>query len=70
MSVPFIVIVVQRVYAVGKPPDGRICFFSGLKNVVVLPAIGMHYQEAFILLMIDACCQETVRWRRASLAVI
>lgn len=70
MSVPFIVIVVQRVYAVGKPPDGKICFFSGLKNVVVLPAIGMHYQEAFILPMIDACCQETVRWRRASLAVI
>ncbi|KAH8995448.1 RdRP-domain-containing protein [Lactarius akahatsu] len=31
---------IQRVYAVGKPPDDKICFFSGLKNVVVLPAIG------------------------------
>ncbi|KAI0253582.1 RNA dependent RNA polymerase-domain-containing protein [Lactifluus subvellereus] len=31
---------VQRVYAVGKPPDDKICFFRGLKNVVVLPAIG------------------------------
>lgn len=31
---------VQRVYAVGKPPDDKICFFSNLKNVVVLPAIG------------------------------
>ena len=70
MSAPLIVVVVQRVYAVGKPPDGKICFFSELKNVVVLPAIGMHYQEAFFLHMIDACWQETVRWRRASLAVI
>ncbi|KAH9018115.1 RdRP-domain-containing protein [Lactarius pseudohatsudake] len=31
---------IQRVYAVGKPPDDKICFFSGLKNVVVLPVIG------------------------------
>lgn len=31
---------IQCVYAVGKPPDDKICFFSGLKNVVVLPAIG------------------------------
>jgi RNA-dependent RNA polymerase len=31
---------VQQVYAVGKPPDDKVCFFRGLKNVVVLPAIG------------------------------
>lgn len=34
-------IIVQRVNAVGEPPDGRICFFRGLKNVVVLPAVGV-----------------------------
>ncbi|KAI9449714.1 RdRP-domain-containing protein [Lactarius psammicola] len=31
---------IQPVDAVGKPPDDKICFFSELKNVVVLPAIG------------------------------
>ncbi|KAI9452162.1 RdRP-domain-containing protein [Russula earlei] len=31
---------VQRVYAVGKPPKDKICFFDDLKNVVVLPAVG------------------------------
>jgi len=31
---------VQRVYAIGKPPDDRICFFRGLKNVVVFPVVG------------------------------
>ncbi|KAF8260154.1 RdRP-domain-containing protein [Lactarius quietus] len=31
---------VQCVYAVGEPPKDKICFFRGLKNVVVLPAIG------------------------------
>ncbi|KAF8267887.1 RNA dependent RNA polymerase-domain-containing protein [Lactarius quietus] len=31
---------VRRVFAVGKPPDDKICFFSKLKNVVVLPAVG------------------------------
>ena len=31
---------VQRVYAVGEPPEDKICFFRGLKNVVVLPAVG------------------------------
>ncbi|KAH9014013.1 RdRP-domain-containing protein [Lactarius hengduanensis] len=30
----------QRVYAVGEPPKDKICFFRGLKNVVVLPAVG------------------------------
>jgi hypothetical protein len=34
-------VVVQRVNAVGKPPDDKICFFDGLKNVVVLPAVGV-----------------------------
>jgi hypothetical protein len=34
-------VVVQRVNAVGKPPDDKICFFRGLKNVVVLPAVGV-----------------------------
>ncbi|KAI0064493.1 RdRP-domain-containing protein [Artomyces pyxidatus] len=31
---------VQRVHAVGKPPDDKLCFFKDLKNVVVLPAVG------------------------------
>ncbi|KAI9428733.1 RdRP-domain-containing protein [Lactarius indigo] len=31
---------VQCVYAVGEPPKDKICFFHGLKNVVVLPAVG------------------------------
>ncbi|KAI9446025.1 RdRP-domain-containing protein [Lactarius indigo] len=31
---------VQRVHAVGEPPKDKICFFRGLKNVVVLPAVG------------------------------
>ncbi|KAH9989050.1 RNA dependent RNA polymerase-domain-containing protein [Russula compacta] len=31
---------VQHVFAVGKPPEDKICFFRDLKNVVVLPAIG------------------------------
>lgn len=30
----------QRVFAVGEPPEDKICFFRGLKNVVVLPAVG------------------------------
>ncbi|KAI0253578.1 RdRP-domain-containing protein [Lactifluus subvellereus] len=31
---------VQRVYAVGEPPQNKLCFFRDLKNVVVLPAVG------------------------------
>ncbi|OSD06554.1 RdRP-domain-containing protein [Trametes coccinea BRFM310] len=31
---------VQRVKAVGKPPDDKICFFRNLRNVVVLPSVG------------------------------
>ncbi|KAH9996136.1 RNA dependent RNA polymerase-domain-containing protein [Russula compacta] len=33
---------VQRVWAVGEPPEGKKCFFRGLKNVVVLPAVGQR----------------------------
>ncbi|CDO73610.1 hypothetical protein BN946_scf185014.g80 [Trametes cinnabarina] len=28
---------VQRVWAIGEPPADKVCFFRGLKNVVVLP---------------------------------
>ncbi|PCH37887.1 hypothetical protein WOLCODRAFT_65369 [Wolfiporia cocos MD-104 SS10] len=31
---------IQRVFAIGKPPDNQICFFRNLKNVVVLPSKG------------------------------
>ncbi|EIN07212.1 RdRP-domain-containing protein [Punctularia strigosozonata HHB-11173 SS5] len=31
---------IQRVYAIGKPPEDQLCFFSRLKNVVVLPSVG------------------------------
>ncbi|OBZ65791.1 RNA-dependent RNA polymerase 1 [Grifola frondosa] len=31
---------VQRVFAIGKPPDDKVCFFRNLKNVVVLPSCG------------------------------
>ncbi|RXW21516.1 hypothetical protein EST38_g4325 [Candolleomyces aberdarensis] len=31
---------VQRVYAIGKPPDEGLCAFRGLVNVVVLPSVG------------------------------
>jgi hypothetical protein len=39
---------VQRVFAVGKPPDDKVCFFRGLKNVVVLPAIGAQNPMVFL----------------------
>ncbi|KAF7311429.1 RNA-dependent RNA polymerase [Mycena kentingensis (nom. inval.)] len=29
---------IQRVQAIGKPPEGMLCSFDGLKNVVVLPS--------------------------------
>ena len=29
----------QRVFAVGKPPDDKICFFCRLKNAVLLPVV-------------------------------
>ncbi|KAH9945817.1 RNA dependent RNA polymerase-domain-containing protein [Epithele typhae] len=31
---------VQRVYAIGEPPAGKICSFRNLRNVVVLPSRG------------------------------
>ena len=31
---------VQRVRAIGKPPADKLCLFSHLKNVVVLPSVG------------------------------
>ncbi|KAI0636634.1 RdRP-domain-containing protein [Trametes polyzona] len=31
---------IQRVQAIGEPPADKVCFFRGLKNVVVLPAAG------------------------------
>ena len=40
--VVLIIRTVQRVYAVGEPPEDKLCFFRGLKNVVVLPAIGAY----------------------------
>jgi RNA-dependent RNA polymerase len=39
---------VQRVYAVGEPPEGKICFFRGLKNVVVLPAVGTCQRVSYV----------------------
>lgn len=32
---------VQSVRAIGKPPDGVFCAFRHLKNVVVLPSVGL-----------------------------
>ncbi|TFK84610.1 RdRP-domain-containing protein [Polyporus arcularius HHB13444] len=31
---------VQRVWAIGKPPDDVPCFFRNLRNVVVMPSVG------------------------------
>jgi RNA-dependent RNA polymerase len=36
---------VHRVYAVGMPPEDKICFFRDLKTVVVLPIVGTPYQS-------------------------
>ena len=45
----FDLFVVQRVYAVGKPPDDMVCSFRNLKNVVVLPSVGtfIHLRRSF-----------------------
>ncbi|KAG5645067.1 hypothetical protein DXG03_007157 [Asterophora parasitica] len=32
---------VQRVRAIGKPPAGMLCLFGHMKNVVVLPSVGL-----------------------------
>lgn len=40
---------VQRVTAIGKPPEGKICSFAGLKNVVVFASKGrLTPDQAFI----------------------
>ena len=39
---------VQLVYAVGEPPEDKICFFRGLKNVVVLPADGAYLRVSCV----------------------
>ena len=39
---------VQRVFAVGEPPEDKICFFRGLKNVVVLPAVGVYVRVSCV----------------------
>ena len=39
---------VQRVYAVGEPPEDKICFFRGLKNVVVLPTVGAYLRVSCV----------------------
>jgi RNA-dependent RNA polymerase len=46
--------VVQQVYAIGKPPAGKLCSFRNLKNVVVLPSMGgmIWDSEMFPFLMI------------------
>jgi RNA-dependent RNA polymerase len=31
---------VQRVFAIGKPPDDKLCLFRHMKNVVVFPSVG------------------------------
>ncbi|TFK34873.1 RNA dependent RNA polymerase-domain-containing protein [Crucibulum laeve] len=31
---------IQRVRAIGKPPSDKLCLFSHIKNVVVLPSVG------------------------------
>lgn len=38
----YVFLTVQRVTAIGKPevPDGQICLFEHMRNVVVLPTVG------------------------------
>jgi RNA-dependent RNA polymerase len=48
-QVALIRLTVQRVYAVGEPPEDKICFFRGLKNVVVLPAVGAYPRVSCVL---------------------
>jgi hypothetical protein len=51
IHVILISLTVQRVYAVGEPPEDKICFFRGLKNVVVLPAVGECQRVSFMPLL-------------------
>ena len=52
--------IVQRVFAIGKPPEDKICFFRDLKNVVVLPAVGA-YEEAPKFPLIDVSAVRSLR---------
>ena len=47
-------LIVQRVYAVGEPPEDKICFFRGLKNVVVLPAVGAYLRVSCAFINVSA----------------
>ena len=58
---------VQRVYAVGEPPEDKICFFRGLKNVVVLPAVGAYLQSLKCATIDVSAFQASVRWHLALL---
>ncbi|KAF8639230.1 hypothetical protein AX17_001715 [Amanita inopinata Kibby_2008] len=40
---------IQRVDAIGKPPEDKVCLFSHLKNVVVLPSDGDNRSLASML---------------------
>ncbi|KAJ7709483.1 RNA dependent RNA polymerase-domain-containing protein [Mycena rosella] len=40
---------VQRVQAIGKPPEGMLCLFAGLKNTVVLSSLDAHRSLASCL---------------------
>ena len=48
---------VQCVYAVGEPPEDKICFFRGLKNVVVLPAVGVCKRASYIPSLTNPPCR-------------
>ncbi|RDB21068.1 putative RNA-dependent RNA polymerase 1 [Hypsizygus marmoreus] len=39
---------VQRVRAIGKPPEGMLCLFAHMKNVVVLPSTGHRSLASFL----------------------
>jgi hypothetical protein len=52
---------------VGKPPEDKICFFRGLKNVVVFPAVGAYLQIPPMLLSMYWPLQVSVHWRHALL---
>jgi hypothetical protein len=39
---------VQLVHAVGKPPKDKMCFFRGLRNLVVLPAVGEYLRASCV----------------------
>lgn len=46
---------VQRVYAIGKPPEDQICLFKHLKNVVVLPSAGAEFSIFKLDSMLKIC---------------